>query len=46
MLALLGLVFWNTSIANDVPKLPVVDLPTFKKDTFNIIKYGAKPDGT
>ena len=45
MLALLGLVFWNTSIANDVPKLPVVDLPTFKKDTFNIIKYGAKPDG-
>jgi len=45
VLALLGLVFWNTSIANDVPKLPVVDLPTFKKDTFNIIKYGAKPDG-
>jgi len=45
MLALLGLVFWNTSIANDVPKLPVVDLPTFKKDTFNIIKYGAIPDG-
>jgi len=45
VLALLGLVFWNTSIANDVPKLPVVDLPTFKKDTFNIIKYGAIPDG-
>ena len=45
MLALLGLVFWNTLIANDVPKLPVVDLPTFKKDTFNIIKYGAIPDG-
>ena len=45
MFALLGLVFWNTSLAEDVPKLPVVELPTFKKDTFNIIKYGATPDG-
>jgi polygalacturonase len=44
-LALLRLVFWNTSFANDGPKLPVIELPTFKKDTFNIIKYGAKPDG-
>src|SRR5688572_12663072 len=44
-LALLTLLFSLASAANDVPKLPVVDLPTFKKDTFNIIKYGAKPDG-
>lgn len=26
-------------------ELPIVNVPTFKKDTFNIIKYGAKPDG-
>ena len=26
-------------------KLPVVKLPSFKKDTFNIVKYGAVPDG-
>ena len=26
-------------------KLPPVQLPVFKKDSFNIIKYGAKPDG-
>ncbi|MDQ6756768.1 MAG: glycoside hydrolase family 28 protein, partial [Bacteroidota bacterium] len=26
-------------------KLPAVHLPSFKKDTFNIIKYGAKADG-
>lgn len=26
-------------------KLPKVQLPVFKKDTFNIIKYGAKADG-
>jgi polygalacturonase len=26
-------------------KLPTVKVPVFKKDTFNIIKFGAKPDG-
>ncbi len=26
-------------------KLPVVQQPSFKKDTFNIVKYGAVPDG-
>jgi len=26
--------------------LPKVDLPTFKADTFNIVKYGAKADGS
>jgi polygalacturonase len=26
-------------------KLPAVQLPVFKKDSFNIIKYGAKADG-
>jgi len=26
-------------------KLPVVQVPVFKKDSFNIIKYGAKADG-
>jgi len=26
-------------------KLPVVQIPSFKKDSFNILKYGAKPDG-
>ncbi len=26
-------------------KFPVVKLPSFKKDSFNIIKYGAKADG-
>lgn len=32
--------------ANDEPhKLPQVPLPNFKNDTFNIVKYGAKPDG-
>ncbi|WPU92401.1 glycoside hydrolase family 28 protein [Mucilaginibacter sabulilitoris] len=25
--------------------LPRVSMPVFKKDTFNILKYGAKPDG-
>lgn len=25
--------------------LPVVESPSFKRDTFNIIEYGAKPDG-
>ena len=28
-----------------INKLPAVQLPVFKKDTFNIIKYGARPDG-
>jgi polygalacturonase len=40
-----ALFFGTTSLANDIPKLPVVALPVFKKDTFNIIKYGAKADG-
>ena len=26
-------------------KLPKVQVPVFKKDSFNIIKYGAKADG-
>src|ERR1035437_7429861 len=26
-------------------KLPAVQVPSFKKDTFNILKYGAKADG-
>jgi polygalacturonase len=30
---------------NTNPKLPVVQLPSFKKDSFNIIRYGAKADG-
>jgi polygalacturonase len=37
--------FGTTLLANDIPKLPVVALPAFKKDTFNIVKYGAKADG-
>ncbi|WP_207497233.1 glycoside hydrolase family 28 protein [Aridibaculum aurantiacum] len=27
------------------PKLPAVVVPTFKKDTVSIVKFGAKPDG-
>ena len=27
------------------PVLPAVQVPVFKKDTFNIVKYGAKGDG-
>jgi polygalacturonase len=42
---ILGVLFCSVSIANDVPKLPVISLPVFKKDSFNIIKYGAKADG-
>jgi polygalacturonase len=41
----IALFFGTTSLANDIPKLPVVALPVFKRDTFNIIKYGAKADG-
>src|SRR6201746_1488543 len=25
--------------------LPVINRPVFKKDTFSIVRYGAKPDG-
>ncbi len=32
-------------MANDGPKLPAVQLPSFKKDTFSIVAYGARPDG-
>jgi polygalacturonase len=33
-------------LANDnPPSLPKVIVPVFKKDTFNIARYGAKPDG-
>src|SRR5688500_16566184 len=30
---------------NTNPKLPVVQVPVFKKDSFNITKYGAVADG-
>lgn len=39
---LVGIPFSGYSQSN---KLPKVKLPVFKKDTFNIIKYGAKADG-
>ncbi|WP_245584844.1 glycoside hydrolase family 28 protein [Pedobacter glucosidilyticus] len=26
-------------------KMPIIKTPVFKKDTFDIVKYGAKPDG-
>ena len=35
--------FFSAAAQNN--KLPDVKLPSFKKDTFNIIKYGAKADG-
>ena len=41
----MGVLFSTSSLAYDDPKLPVVALPSFKKDSFNIVKYGAKADG-
>ena len=41
VLATQGLFAQNYSWTN----LPVIHQPTFKKDTFNITKYGAVPDG-
>src|SRR5688572_15252956 len=35
----------NLFANNTNPKLPPVQLPVFKKDSFNILKYGGKPDG-
>src|SRR6478735_2974570 len=32
----------NTLFAQTLPRVTV---PSFKKDTFNILRYGAKPDG-
>ena len=43
--AIVGLLCCSVSLANDIPKRPVVALPVFRNDTFNIVKYGAKADG-
>lgn len=44
--ALVLLVFSSKLLlAGGSPQPPVVQVPTFKKDTFNIVKFGAKPDG-
>ena len=45
-LALAGMIAATFSVpAIYAQKLPVINQPKFKKDTFNIIKYGAKADG-
>jgi len=48
-LALLGVVFMNVANAQEKTyswdHLPTSELPVFKKDTFNIVNYGARPDG-
>jgi polygalacturonase len=36
----------NAGIKYSWDNLPTAEKPVFKPDTFNIIKYGAKPDGT
>jgi hypothetical protein len=37
--------FLQSLFANDQPELPIVEAPSFKKDTFNITLYGAVADG-
>ncbi len=48
-IAIVGLFFivsgFKEPIAATPPKLPHVTIPTFKKDTVSIVKFGAKPDG-
>lgn len=43
LLILTGL-FSNGLRGNVQSRLPVVSLPSFKRDTFNIIRFGARPD--
>ncbi len=42
---LVSLVFCAYAYALQAQKLPVIASTSFKKDSFNIVKYGAKPDG-
>src|SRR5690242_9367073 len=44
-LFLVGLLVLTTVSNGNTQTLPDVNEPAFKKDTFNIIKYGAKADG-
>jgi polygalacturonase len=44
-LGILLLILSVISAAAQYPKLPRVQLPVFRKDTFNISRFGAKPDG-
>ena len=43
--ALLSCGLFLPARAEDKPALPVIAEPVFKKDTFNIVSYGAKGDG-
>src|SRR5688572_24920546 len=42
---IVGFFVFAEVFAADLPKLPNVIVPVFKKDSFNIKNYGAKADG-
>ena len=41
-----GFLIFVSSVSAQNNKLPIVQQPAFKKDSFYITKYGAKPDGS